>query len=333
MIKRFHMRYTHFSKTERLEISVLLKRGLSHREIGLALGKHHSSVSREININSVNGEYNPHKAEHKAYVKRKYSKYQGMKVNENQWLERHIREGLQQYWTPEEIAGRLSYEYGRSLISFKSIYKWLYSVYGQSLCVYLPSKQYHPGKRKGKKQTKVLIPNRISIEERPEIINMRVRCGDFEGDTLGVPKERLETLAGIADRKSRYFLAKKIARIRYAVDGFKELSSSLIHLYSFTFDNGVENVRHQELGVSTYFCHAYASWEKGTIENSFKRLRRFIPKKSLLNDYSDKDIATICDIMNNTPRKCLGWKKPKEVFEEQSRITYQLTMSKCRTSG
>lgn len=330
------MRYTHFSKTERLEISVLLKRGYSAREIGRALGKHHSSVSREIKLNSVNGEYDPQKANHKAYVKRKYSKYQGMKVNKTRWLKEYIRRGLQQYWTPEEIAGRLSFEHGRSVISFKSIYKWLYSVHGQPLCAYLPSKQYRPRKRKSKKQEKVLIPNRVSIEERPKIINQRLRCGDFEGDTLGVPKGSLETLAGIADRKSRYFLAKKIARIRYAVDGFKRLSSSLIHLYSFTFDNGVENIRHQELRVSTFFCHAYASWEKGTIENSFLRLRRFIPKKSRLNDYSDKDIAAICDIMNNTPRKCLGWKTPKEVFEEQGRITYQLTnsvVSECRTSG
>lgn len=327
------MRYTHFGKTERLELSILLKKGYSIRDIARELRRNPSSVSREIKDNSVNGEYDPHKAQHKAYVKRKYSKYQGMKVNENRWLEDRVREGLQQYWTPEEIAGRLSYEYGRSVISFKSIYKWLYSVYGQPLCVYLPSKQYRPRKRKGKKQEKILIPNRVSIEERPEIINQRLRCGDFEGDTLGVPKGSLETLAGMADRKSRYFLAKKIARIRYAIDGFKRLSSSLEHLYSFTFDNGVENVRHQELAVSTYFCNAYASWEKGTIENSFKRLRRFIPKKAHLKDYSDKDIAAICDIMNNTPRKCLGWKKPKEVFEEQSRITYQLTMSKCCTSG
>ena len=330
------MRYTHFSKTERLELSILLKKGYSLRAIAGELRKNPSSVSREIKDNSVNGEYDPHKADHKAYVKRKYSKYQGMKVNENRLLEEYIRRGLQQYWTPEEIAGRLELEHGRSVISFTSIYKWLYSAYGQPLCVYLPSKQYRPRKRKRKKQAKVLIPHRVSIEERPEIINQRLRCGDFEGDTLGVPKGSLETLAGIADRKSRYFLAKKIARMRYAVDGFKRLSSSLINLYSFTFDNGVENVRHQELGVSTYFCHAYSSWEKGTIENSFKRLRRFIPKKAYLKDYSDEDIAVICGIMNNTPRKCLGWKTPNEVFEEQGQINYPITtsiMSECCTSG
>ena len=136
------MRYTHFSKTERLELSILLKKGYSLRAIAGELRKNPSSVSREIKDNSVNGEYDPHKADHKAYVKRKYSKYQGMKVNENRLLEEYIRRGLQQYWTPEEIAGRLELEHGRSVISFTSIYKWLYSAYGQPLCVYLPSKQY-----------------------------------------------------------------------------------------------------------------------------------------------------------------------------------------------
>lgn len=253
------MRYTHFSKTERLEISVLLKRGYSHREIGRALGKHHSSVSREIKLNSVNGEYDPHKAHHKAYVKRKYSKYQRTKIRKNQWLEEYIQDKLQRFWTPEEIAGRLSLEYNRSVISFKSIYKWLYSPFGQSFCVYLPSKRYRPRKRRGKKQKKVLIPNRVSIEERPGVINLRARCGDFEGDTLGVPRKSTETLAAIADRKSRYLLAKKIPRIRYAIEGFKRLFSSLNHLHSFTLDNGVENVRYQELGVPTFFCHPYSA--------------------------------------------------------------------------
>jgi IS30 family transposase len=168
------------------------------------------------------------------------------------------------------------------VISFKSIYKWLYSAYGQPFCQYLPSQKWHPRKRKSKKGKKVLIPNRVSIEKRPEIINLRARCGDFEADTLGVPRKSLETLAGMADRKSRYFLAKKIPRIRYAIEGFKRLSSSLNHLYSFTLDNGLENIRHQELGVLTFFCYAYAAWEKPTIENSFQRLRRFIPKKSKL---------------------------------------------------
>jgi len=261
------MSYTHFSKTERMELSVLLKKGYSLRDIAGVLGRDPSSVSREIQKNSVSGEYDPQKASHKARVRRKASKYQGMKIKEHPWLEQYIGEKLRAGWTPEEIAGRLELEYGYSVISFKAIYKWLYSHYGQQYCRYLPSRRYRVRERRGgKKQKKQVIPNRVSIEDRPRIISVRRRCGDFEGDTLGVPRTSTATVAGMVDRKSRYFLAKKIARLRYAMDGFKELSDPL-SVRSCTFDNGVENARHEELGVATYFCHPYSSWEKGSIEN------------------------------------------------------------------
>lgn len=309
--------YNHFTKNERNELSILLKKGYSCRDIGKAIHKNPSSIGREIKKNSVNGAYDPEKANHKAYVKRKYSKYQGMKITERGWLERYVKDKLSRYWTPEEIAGRLELERGEPVITFKSIYKWLYSSRGQAFCEYLPSKRYYPRPRKGTSAKRTLIPNRTPIELRPNIINSRQRRGDFEADTLGVPRESRGTVAGVVDRASRYFDARKIRRIGLAVDRFKEIADSLEAL-SFTFDNGVENVRHEQLEVPTYFCNAYSPWEKGTMENTFQRFRRFIPKESLLQHYSDREIADICDIMNNTPRKCLGWKTPKEVFQERS---------------
>ena len=86
---------------------------------------------------------------------------------------------------------------------------------------------------------------------------------------------------------------------------------------SLTLDNGIENVRYEELGIKTFFCHPYSSWEKATMENSFGRLRRFIPKGTSLRDYDDEDIKRFAELMNNTPRKCLNYRTPKEVFEEQ----------------
>lgn len=313
-------KYNHFTRSERNELSILLEKGYSYRDIVKAIGKDPSSISREVKHNSVNGIYDPDKARHKAYVKRHYSKYQGMKISDNGWLERYVKEKLTKYWTPEEIAGRLEYEYGNPIITFKSIYKWLYSSRGQTFCEYLPSRRYKPKPRREPSAERVLIPNRTSIELRPNTINSRQRLGDFEADTLGVPRESKHTLAAVVDRKSRYFQAQKIRKISYAMSVFKELSESL-KARSFTFDNGMENVHHQVLGIPTYFCDAYSSWQKPTIENTFQRLRRFIPKKSLLQNYSDQDIARICDIMNNTPRKCLGWKTPKEVFQERSKKT------------
>lgn len=308
-------KYNHFTKNERNELSILLKKGYSQRSIAAVLRRSPPSIGREIKRNLVGGEYVADKADHHAYVKRKYSKYQGMKIAGNDWLEKYVKEKLSWYWTPEEIAGRLEYEQGYSVITFSSIYKWLYTGRGQAFCDYLPSKRYYRKVRKGLSVKRTLIPNRVPIESRPNIINVRGRCGDFEADTLGVPRESVGTLATLVDRKSRYFAVRKIKRIGLAIDAFKEMNS-LVQAHSFTFDNGVENVRYESLGIPSYFCNAYSPWEKPTIENTLQRLRRFVPKKSLMQDYSEQEIADICDIMNDTPRKCLGWKTPREVFQE-----------------
>jgi IS30 family transposase len=328
-----YMRYKHFSKTERLELSILLKKDYSLRDIGRALSRNPSSVSREIKRNSVNGEYDPHKADHKAYVKRKYSKYQGMKVRENPEIESYIEEKIKSDWSPEAIAGRLPIDSGGRLsIHHTSIYKYLYSPYGQHLCKYLQYNRYRKKKKKGTKAVKEIIKNRVFIDQRPEIINQRVRCGDFEGDTLGTSKSSKETLFGVVDRKSLYFLAKKIPRLKQAMVAAKRLLKPY-QVFSLTLDNGPENASYQMLGVPTFFCHPYSAWEKPIIENTFRRLRRYIPKKSCLNSYSDEQISIIIDRMNNIPRKCLGWKTPKEVFFQNQAITLPIFNLKCCTSG
>ena len=118
--------------------------------------------------------------------------------------------------------------------------------------------------------------------------------------------------------------------LKYSMDGFKMFLNPRHDIFkSLTLDNGVENVRYEELDVDTYFCHPYSSWEKGGMENDFKRLRRWIPKKASLLNYTDKQIYAIMEKMNNTPRKCLNWKTPREVFEEQcatNKITINLNI-------
>jgi len=315
-----------------MEISILLKRGYSHREIAFVLKKDHSSVSREIKRNMVLGIYDPSKASHKAYVVRRKSKYQAMKVVEKPWLEQYIRKKLQIFWTPEQIAGKLRRKFGKNIISPKSIYEYLYSSFGQRYCKYLPSKQYHARKRTAKIPLAPMIPNRVSINLRPEVINLRQRFGDFEADTLGRPENELITLTGIVERQSRYLLACKVPRPKYSMDGFKKLLNPYHRIAkSTTFDNGIENAKHEELQISTYFCDPYSSWQKGTVENTFLRLRRFIPKRSSLEKYTDQQISAIIDIMNNTPRKCLEFRTPKEVFNEQ--ISLAIKQDKCCTSG
>ena len=318
------MRYTHFSKVERLELSILLKKGYSRRAIALALKKSHSSVVRELKRNKVGGTYDPEKAQHKAYVKRKESKYIGMKVRENTEIEQYIWEKMQPpfCWSPQQIAGRIRREEG-IVVSYNAIYRYLYhNSYAYYLCRYLKYKRYNRKRRKQVKSVRELIPNRVWVDMRPEYVHRRLTFGHFEGDTMGRPRyASLETLAVVRERKSRKLFAVKVLRLKYAMEGFKRMLSPYQDIVeSWTLDNGVENVRYEELGFTTYFCHPYSSWEKGTVENGIGLIREYIPKKADLKDYSQEDIAAIVDRTNNTPMKCLDWLTPNEVFDEELKV-------------
>lgn len=312
------MRYTHFRRSDRHELSILQKKGYSLREIAKELGKHPSSVSRELRRNhrKVDHTYIAQKAHHKAYVRRKYSKYQGMKIREHPELEQYAKEKLPLGWAPDKIAGRWKEDHSDSItLSAHAIYKWLYSPYGQAYCTYLYSRQYRRRRKKYRHEAHQIIKNRVSIEERPLIINERKEFGHFEADTMGRSRSSsLQTLDVLRERVSRYLMGKKVARPAYAMNGFKETLAGQ-SVRSVTFDNGVENVRHEELNVSTYFCHPYSSWEKGSVENGIGIIRRSIPKGADLKDYSDADIQAIFDRINNIPLRCLRYKTPKEVYE------------------
>jgi transposase, IS30 family len=316
------MSYSHFTSDERLQISILLKKGFYQKDIAHALKKNPSSLSREIAYRSVRGTYDPQKAQQKAYVKRLRSKYAGMKVVSSPALHSFVRSRMKLFWTPEQIAGRWNRFHARHhnglKITVVSIYTYLYSPYGRSLCQYLPSKRCKKKKRCGKKSKHQTIKNRVFLDQRPPIINARKRFGDFEADTLGRIKSDDEVIAGMVERQSRYFFVTKVARLKNAMDGFKDMLNphhNIVH--SMTMDNGVENARYQELNTDTYFCHPYSSWEKGAIENIFQRFRRFVPKKSSLTEYVDEDIERFGRIMNDTPRKCLNYRTPLEVFSKK----------------
>jgi IS30 family transposase len=318
------MKYAHFKKEERLELSILLGKGYSRREIAKAMGRSHSTIVREIQSRSVKGKYDPKKAEHKAYVARKYSKYQGMKVRENPQIEKYLREKIKE-WSPEKIAGRLFLEKGIS-IRPDAIYKYLYSVHGTDICKHLKYKRDHRKKRKGLKGKREIIKDRVFIDERPELINHRLRFGDFEGDTMGRPKSSSpQTLVVVRERLSRKLFAVKVERLKYSMNGFKYLLAGL-PVQSLTLDNGVENARYKELGIPTYFCHPYSSWQKGCVEQGIGTIREYIPKKADLQRYTPNRIAQIIETINNKPMKCLGYLTPNEVFTQQSNLLYDPTI-------
>lgn len=318
------MAYKHFTDSERSEISILLRKGYSHHSIADALGRSQPNISREIQRNSIKGKYDSRSARVKARNRRKCSKYQGMRVRERPLLQEYIIEGLENQLTPEEISGRIKeIDTHIPCISAKGIYKWLYSAFGQQYCPLLPKQRYRPKKRRGKKTKRVMIPNRVGIEKRHVGANKRSRYGHFETDTMVSGRKTGSTaaLSVFHERKARYTRLRKIPNLKPSVNA--EAITAMgkdLRRKTITYDNGIENRNHEDvaksLNIKTFFCNPYSSWEKGSVENTIGRIRRFIPKGANLNDYSDEDIAKIEHWLNHTPRKCLGYKTPYEIMSE-----------------
>ena len=328
MKKKKRAKYTHTKKAERLEIAMLLNKGYSCRDIAKVLGRSPNTISREIKNNKVNRKYDPHKANHKAYVKRKYSKYQGMKVVKDIKLWKYIKDKIEQDWSPEAIAGRIeNVDTHIKSISAKGIYKFIYSAYGRNLESHLA----HRGKkRKSKAASKIeRLKDRVFIDKRPKIIDKRKRFGDWEGDFIVSGRNGKGVILTLYERKSKYCILKKfvVQRIELIHQYIFEITGGVI-MNSLTLDNDIIFKKHKELsellGIPIYFCHPYHSWEKGGVENINKLIRRYIPKSSDISQNSDKYIQTIQDKLNNRPRECLKYKTPYEIMIENNQFKKEI---------
>ena len=276
--------------------------------------RNHSTISRELKRKMATGEYDAIKAEQKARNKRRNSKYQGMKVRKNDEIEQYVRKKMSLRWSPEKIAGVLYREKGVS-IGKDAIYTYLYSAHGQALCPFLYRQRYKRKRLKEKKAKHEIIKDRVFISDRPKHINERKRFGHYEGDTMGRPKKASpETLVIVRERLSRKIFVKKVSRLKESMEGFADILHK-VPIYSLTLDNGVENARYKDLKISTYFCDPYSSWQKGSVENAIGLLRRFIPKKSDLKHFSEQQIQSFVNILNDTPLKVLGFRTPNQVFD------------------
>lgn len=320
-------KYSHINKAERSEISILLNKGYSLRAIAGALKRSVSSISDEINNNSVNGAYDPDKANHKSYVKRLYSKYQGMKVVNDINLRNYLEDKIREDWSPENISGRIDkIDRNMKYISAKGIYKFIYSVYGRNLERFLA---YKGKKRKSRIIQKEKIQDRVFIDQRPKIIDKRRRFGDWEGDFIVSGKNGRGVILTLYERKSKYCILRKfpVQKIELIHQYILETAGGVI-MNSLTLDNDIIFRKHKELsellGKPIYFCHPYHSWEKGGVENINKLIRRYIPKSSDISQYADEYIQTIQDKLNNRPRKCLKYKTPNEIMVENNQFKKEI---------
>lgn len=298
------------TKSERFEIKILRDKGHSMRVVAGVLERSLNTISYEIKINSVNGTYDPHKAHQKALVRKKYRKFQYAKIEKYPVIKAFIIEKLQAHWNPDEIAGWLKANRPELYVSKSSIYNWLHTGRGDRYCDLLYSER-HYRKKHTNKTKRVLIPNRVGIEARPHEVSSRLTFGHHEADTIVSKRGGTGAILVLIERMSRQVHLWKLPDLKPR--GVAAHLKKVPQVLSITFDNGIENIYHESIGVPTYFCDPYSSWQKGTVENVNKMIRRYIPKGTDLASVTQADLDAIADRINKKPRKILGYRSSNEV--------------------
>lgn len=312
---------------ERDQIALLKAKGNSVREIAKKLKRSPSTISEEIIRNGgLKCEYIAIYAQCMA-DERKENSYK-RPLLKNSRVRKYVMAGLQKGWSPEQISGRLKVDFPNNRkmrIHWETIYRFIYSKEFKHLALweYLPRKRKKRRRKQGRKVHRSKIPHRISIHERPKEIDERTEFGHWEGDTIE-GKGRGVSLHTEVERTSRFTKVKKIGAItsRGTINAQLEMFDALPPEArgSTTLDNGKENHEHYKLGslgMDTYFCDPYSSWQKGTNENQNGLLRRYFPKRTDFSTVPDGELDDIVNELNNRPRKVLKFKTPQEVFTEK----------------
>ena len=316
------MNYKHITTNERCCIANFLSLGLSLRKIAKHLNRNISTISREVKRNSTNGKYLAHIACENYAKNRKNCGAKGKSSNPT--LIKYIEDGLEKTWSPEQIAGRLRLDYqdDKSMkIGVKTIYRWLYQ---KNIAKGNVNRLRRKGKSLNPKETRDKFNIGKSIKDRPKEVRKRETIGHWELDTVVSSRGKSKAcLSTFVERKSRFLIAqvmenrKSLTLNFHCFTAFKDIPTNLIK--TFTVDRGKEFAGYVDientLNIDVYFADAYASWQRGTNENTNGLLREFYPKKFDFSSINQKELDNIVTIINNRPRKCLGYKTPAEVFD------------------
>ncbi|MCB1914461.1 MAG: IS30 family transposase [Rhodocyclaceae bacterium] len=327
------MSYKQLTLEERYVIYHLRVSDLSIREIARRLGRHHSTISRELKRNrppaASHWVYFHEVAHQFALARRKQARHHRRRGHAP--LVDYVEQGLRSHYSPDVIAARITMQYPSDVqmrVSIETIYRWVYrdAADGGQLfrCLCRGHKKRRRQRRYG--SGRGLIPGRVSIHDRPELVGTRHRYGDWEGDTVEGAKGTGQITTHV-ERKSRYLIAARLddKTARETADAvsrlFRRIPRSCRH--TLTLDNGKEFARFGDIekrtGLSVYFADPYSAWQRGANENTNGLLRRYFPKGSDFSKISDKELAAVVKRINHRPRKCLGYRSPHEVFQEAKR--------------
>jgi IS30 family transposase len=325
------MPYTHFKSFQRNELAGFMRAGLAQKEIAKLLGKTASAVCQELkrNLAKTQSGYNAKIAKKKTKQRRILANQRFRKIENNVWLRNYILRKIKKYWSPEQISGRLERRWPHDKsrhVGKDTIYAFIYEK-RKDLVKYLRCQKGKYRRRYGtrirEKQREELKKKRIN--ERPEIVERRERIGDWEGDTI-LGGERTKHILTHVERKSGLLLADKLEQgtatltKEKTIERFKTVPKNKKH--TLTYDNGTTfsdyELTEKETGIAIFFANPYHSWERGSNENANGLLRQFFPKKSSFATITQSLIDEACTLINNRPRKRLGYLTPYEVFHCQT---------------
>lgn len=315
--------YTHLSKNERQRLYIYLEMGLSIRSISEKLSRHRSTLYREIKRNKESDNYLPGVADQKANS-RAFSGRRS-KLERDGYLRDYVVKALKKGWSPEQISGRMKYQKLTIYVCPETIYQYVYQSKDKALYHCLPYKQPKRHKRYARKKHQCRFGDMRLITERPADIHTRERFGHWEGDTIQFVGNKKKVITTLVERKSRMvFLMKNNSKHSRGVmekisDKFEGLPQQMCK--TITFDQGSEfaDYRYLEgkMACRVYYCETHSPWQKGSNENMNGRLRRYLPSTTLIDHCSQAELDLLANKMNLCPRKCLGYKMPKELFIQQ----------------
>ena len=308
------MNYKHLSQIERYQIASLMKAQHSITQIASLIGRHKSTISRELRRNAGSRGYRPKQASELAIERSEQSRNA---CTVAPWVKQQASALLRLQWSPEQVASRLP-------VSHETLYQHVYAdkTQGGTLwknlrCQKQKRKRYASGRdRRGQ------IPNRRPLSERPAHVEGRKQVGHWECDTV-IGANHKQAIVTVVERKSGYAVMAKVSNKTADLVGqaiIKALTPLEARVKTLTYDNGKEFCGHalidEALNSTGYFARPFASWERGTNENFNGLLRQYVPRKRPMKNINDEEIKMIENRLNNRPRKRLGFRTPAEVFHQ-----------------
>jgi IS30 family transposase len=312
------MKYKQLTYEQRIEIYILLKAGFNQTKIAELIGVSKSTISREITRNTGLKGYRPNQANQRALERRQHA---DKHVHFTDDVKTAVKKLLKQKWSPEQISGRLKKD-KKPFVSHETIYQFIIDDQRNGGELY---KHLRLGRKKRRKRIKSnsrqgQIPNRVSIDERPAIVDNKERVGDWEIDTI-VGKNHKGALVTAVERKMKFSCMRHVPKkeaslVAAALIDMLKPYKRLVH--TLTSDNGKEFSEHEKIAealqANFYFAHPYSSWERGLNENTNGLIRQYFPKKTCLLNVSDQYVSLVQDSLNERPRKTLNFDTPKQLF-------------------